>query len=258
MVARSARQVQGGVRHPRTTHPSETGHSARPLRDDERMSRPIQVVVLGAGSWGTTVASLAARNTPTLLWARDQTTVDDVNNNHRNTKYLGDIPLKESLRATNDLQEAAQSRRCSRRRRAVGRGAVDARRDRRRPARLGSGHLAGQGARAGHSTAAHRGHRRRVAGASGRTARRAEHRGRGRARLRRRGGGRHRGRPHRQRAVSAVLVGPVPRLPQPRRARLRTRRNPQERHRDRRGHGRGTRRRRQHAGNGARPAGWRR
>ena len=64
---------------------------------------------MGAGSWGTTVASLAARNTPTLLWARDQTTVDDVNNNHRNTKYLGDIPLKESLRATNDLQKAAQA-----------------------------------------------------------------------------------------------------------------------------------------------------
>ncbi|HEY5852634.1 MAG TPA: NAD(P)H-dependent glycerol-3-phosphate dehydrogenase [Aldersonia sp.] len=73
------------------------------------MPRPIQVVVLGAGSWGTTVASLAARNTPTLLWARDQATVDDVNNKHRNTKYLGDIPLKESLRATNDLREAAQA-----------------------------------------------------------------------------------------------------------------------------------------------------
>ena len=43
--------------------------------------------------------------------------------------------------------------RCSRRRRAVGRRAVDTRRDRRRPARLGSGDLAGQGARAGHPTA---------------------------------------------------------------------------------------------------------
>ena len=28
------------------------------------MSRPMRVTVLGAGSWGTTVASLAARNAP--------------------------------------------------------------------------------------------------------------------------------------------------------------------------------------------------
>ena len=28
------------------------------------MSRPVRVVVLGGGSWGTTVAALAAQNTP--------------------------------------------------------------------------------------------------------------------------------------------------------------------------------------------------
>ena len=31
---------------------------------------PINVAVIGAGSWGTTVAALAAVNTPTILWAR--------------------------------------------------------------------------------------------------------------------------------------------------------------------------------------------
>ena len=30
----------------------------------------IRVSVIGAGSWGTTVAALAAQNTPTMLWAR--------------------------------------------------------------------------------------------------------------------------------------------------------------------------------------------
>jgi glycerol-3-phosphate dehydrogenase (NAD(P)+) len=35
------------------------------------MTRPIHVGVLGGGSWGTTVATLAARNTETRLWARD-------------------------------------------------------------------------------------------------------------------------------------------------------------------------------------------
>ena len=36
------------------------------------MSRPVHVTVLGGGSWGTTVASLAATNTETLIWARNR------------------------------------------------------------------------------------------------------------------------------------------------------------------------------------------
>ncbi|GAB90655.1 NAD(P)H-dependent glycerol-3-phosphate dehydrogenase [Gordonia rhizosphera] len=73
------------------------------------MSRPIHVVVLGAGSWGTTVASLAARNTPTLLWARDSDTVAEINQNRRNSRYLGDVELAPALRASNDIHEAAHS-----------------------------------------------------------------------------------------------------------------------------------------------------
>lgn len=69
--------------------------------------RDPQVVVLGGGSWGTTVASLLARNTPTLLWARDDETVKAIAEEHRNPRYLGDLLVTESLQATNDLQEAA-------------------------------------------------------------------------------------------------------------------------------------------------------
>lgn len=71
------------------------------------MARPVRVVVLGAGSWGTTVASLAARNTPTLLWARGPETADEITTDHRNTRYLGDRELPTGLRATADLVEAA-------------------------------------------------------------------------------------------------------------------------------------------------------
>ncbi|MBP1161669.1 glycerol-3-phosphate dehydrogenase (NAD(P)+) [Rhodococcus sp. PvR044] len=71
------------------------------------MARPVRVVVLGAGSWGTTVAGLAARNTPTLLWARDPNTADEVNSEHRNSRYLGDRALSPDLRATSDIAEAA-------------------------------------------------------------------------------------------------------------------------------------------------------
>ena len=47
------------------------------------MTRDIRVAVLGGGSWGTTVASLAAARTETVLWARRQSTVDAINEQAR-------------------------------------------------------------------------------------------------------------------------------------------------------------------------------
>lgn len=71
------------------------------------MARPVRVVVLGSGSWGTTVAGLASRNTPTLVWARRPETADEINTVHRNSQYLGDHVLPDGLRATSDIVEAA-------------------------------------------------------------------------------------------------------------------------------------------------------
>jgi glycerol-3-phosphate dehydrogenase (NAD(P)+) len=72
--------------------------------------REPNVVVLGGGSWGTTVASICARRGPTLQWVRSQQTADDINDNHRNTRYLGDeVELAHSLRATTDFSEAAEA-----------------------------------------------------------------------------------------------------------------------------------------------------
>ena len=70
------------------------------------MKSNLRVGILGGGSWGTTVASLVARNAPAKLWARNQATVDDINNNHRNEKYLPGATLTESLTATNSIPEA--------------------------------------------------------------------------------------------------------------------------------------------------------
>ena len=66
----------------------------------------LNVSVLGAGSWGTTVAALLARNAPTLLWARNPDTVVEVNERNSNTRYLPDATLPAKLRATADLGEA--------------------------------------------------------------------------------------------------------------------------------------------------------
>ncbi len=65
-----------------------------------------RIAVIGAGSWGTTVASLAAVNADAVLWARDPAVAEEVDTEHQNSHYLPDITLPESLRATSDLIEA--------------------------------------------------------------------------------------------------------------------------------------------------------
>lgn len=66
----------------------------------------MRVTVLGAGSWGTTMASLIAPRHPTILWARDGEIARTVNERHENPAYLAGLPLPEELRATFDLEEA--------------------------------------------------------------------------------------------------------------------------------------------------------
>lgn len=65
----------------------------------------LKVGLLGGGSWGTTVASLVARNAPTVLWARDQGTVEEINSKHSNEKYLPEAKLPDGLRATASIEE---------------------------------------------------------------------------------------------------------------------------------------------------------
>lgn len=62
--------------------------------------------LLGGGSWGTTVASLIARNAPVTLWARCRDTVDEINEKHCNSKYLPGATLHSKLVATHDIEEA--------------------------------------------------------------------------------------------------------------------------------------------------------
>ena len=67
------------------------------------MTQPVAVV--GAGSFGTCLAMLCARENDVLLWARDAEVVETINREHRNPRYLTEAALPESLRATTDLEE---------------------------------------------------------------------------------------------------------------------------------------------------------
>jgi glycerol-3-phosphate dehydrogenase (NAD(P)+) len=68
----------------------------------------VNVTVLGAGSWGTTVASLTTALNPTVLWARNPEVAAEINEQHTNNSYLPSITLPRRLRSTADMEEAVR------------------------------------------------------------------------------------------------------------------------------------------------------
>lgn len=73
------------------------------------MSHAIQRVgVVGAGAWGTALATVSARaGRQTLLWARESDVVDAVNRDHENTVFLPGQPLDPAIKATGELADLA-------------------------------------------------------------------------------------------------------------------------------------------------------
>jgi glycerol-3-phosphate dehydrogenase (NAD(P)+) len=69
-----------------------------------------RVAVIGAGSWGTTIAKILAENTPeeVLLWARRNELCAEINETRRNQSYLPEIDLPRNLVATPDLERACR------------------------------------------------------------------------------------------------------------------------------------------------------
>lgn len=66
-----------------------------------------RVAVIGAGSWGTAVAAIAATNAPTILWARREALAAQIAKEHENGDYLPGLELPANLEATSDLATAA-------------------------------------------------------------------------------------------------------------------------------------------------------
>ncbi len=64
------------------------------------------VGVLGAGAWGTAIASVVAQNCPSvLLWAREPDVVNEINSRHTNERFLPGACLPDSVRATTKVAE---------------------------------------------------------------------------------------------------------------------------------------------------------
>jgi len=68
------------------------------------MSEKPSVAVLGAGSWGTALAAVLARNgVPTTLWGRDPNSIARMAATRRNARYLPDLVLPSALALSADL-----------------------------------------------------------------------------------------------------------------------------------------------------------
>lgn len=63
--------------------------------------------MIGAGSWGTTMASLVTGNAASvMLWARRPELAETIDTRHANPDYLPGRSLSPALRATADLELA--------------------------------------------------------------------------------------------------------------------------------------------------------
>ncbi len=68
------------------------------------------VAVLGGGAWGTALAQmLASDGRDVLMWVREPEVVEDINANHRNSRFLPNAELASTIRATDDLAEIAEA-----------------------------------------------------------------------------------------------------------------------------------------------------
>lgn len=68
-----------------------------------------KVTVVGAGSWGTALATVLVENKhDVLLWSRNDEQVAEINQDHTNKKYLPETTLPSELKATNNLEKAIE------------------------------------------------------------------------------------------------------------------------------------------------------
>jgi glycerol-3-phosphate dehydrogenase (NAD(P)+) len=66
----------------------------------------VKLGVVGAGAWGTTLASLASTRADTRLWAREPEVVDAVRTLRENSLFLPGFRLPDEVAVTADLEEA--------------------------------------------------------------------------------------------------------------------------------------------------------
>lgn len=73
------------------------------------MDKINKISIIGAGSWGTTLAILLGEKGYKIhLWARRKDLADEINRTNENKQYLKNIKIPKTVIATNSIQDAAE------------------------------------------------------------------------------------------------------------------------------------------------------
>lgn len=68
---------------------------------------PVRVTVMGGGNFGLALATVVARKgVPTTLLVRSEDVASSINDNHRHPRYMSDVALPRTVRATTDKAAA--------------------------------------------------------------------------------------------------------------------------------------------------------
>jgi glycerol-3-phosphate dehydrogenase (NAD(P)+) len=82
------------------------------MRNNSTVEDVKRVTILGAGSWGTALATLLTASESVVLWARDPSLAEQINVARENMQYLPGIPLAENVSATADLPASVAEADC--------------------------------------------------------------------------------------------------------------------------------------------------
>lgn len=65
-----------------------------------------KISIIGAGSFGTAIALVTAKNGHSVsIWAREREVVEGINKNHVNPDYISDIKLPKSIKAYHNIED---------------------------------------------------------------------------------------------------------------------------------------------------------
>src|SRR5436309_147087 len=69
-----------------------------------------QTVIIGAGSWGTALAALWAKDgRPISLWGNNAERISRVQSSRENTEYLPGVQLAENIRVMHELTDCREA-----------------------------------------------------------------------------------------------------------------------------------------------------